>query len=73
MASSQPCQSFGIYNANKSSSYPYNGSAFGGDFVSDTISIGEIGLDKMLFSLEYNVSSRVSGFLVSLLEHGIFV
>ena len=64
---SDPCKFSGTYNANSSSSYEYVGSYFNisyvdgsgasGDYVSDTITIGDQKLDRLQFGVGYDSTS----------------
>ncbi|KAH9883233.1 aspartic peptidase domain-containing protein [Xylariomycetidae sp. FL2044] len=64
---SRPCDFAGTYTANDSSTYEYVGSWFNisyvdgsgasGDYVSDTITIGESTLDRLQFGIGYSSSS----------------
>ncbi|KAI1335740.1 aspartic peptidase domain-containing protein [Xylariaceae sp. FL0016] len=64
---SQPCAFAGTYTANDSSTYEYVGSWFNisyvdgsgasGDYVTDTVTIGETKLDSLQFGIGYESSS----------------
>ena len=64
---SQPCQFAGAYSANSSSTYEYVGSYFNisyvdgsgasGDYVSDTVSIGQQKLKRLQFGIGYSSTS----------------
>ncbi|KAI1467019.1 acid protease [Daldinia caldariorum] len=65
---SEPCSFAGTYNANSSSTYEYVGSWFNisyvdgsgasGDYVTDTIRIGDLALEKFQFGIGYSSSSE---------------
>ncbi|KAI6376525.1 hypothetical protein MCOR25_002737 [Pyricularia grisea] len=65
--SSQPCKYAGTYSANSSSTYQYVSSVFNisyvdgsgaqGDYVSDTISLGNTKIDSLQFGIGYTSSS----------------
>ncbi|TPX13767.1 uncharacterized protein E0L32_005711 [Thyridium curvatum] len=67
-----PCAYAGTYSANKSSTYEYIGSYFNisyvdgsgasGDYVSDTVKIGSVSLDRLQFGIGY-VSTSAQGIL----------
>ncbi|KAI2785292.1 acid protease [Daldinia loculata] len=64
---SDPCSFAGTYNANSSSTYEYVGSWFNisyvdgsgasGDYVTDTIKIGDLSLEKFQFGIGYQSTS----------------
>ncbi|KAI0114987.1 acid protease [Daldinia grandis] len=65
---SDPCSFAGTYNANSSSTYEYVGSWFNisyvdgsgasGDYVTDTIKIGDLSLEEFQFGIGYRSSSQ---------------